>query len=589
MGNSVAILNVEQKRSIAASIREEYESNVTKGISDDELKAILTAKYNNIMASSAMESYVNMQKGVQDHQRRKSSKLLTVVRRMSGAVNTTENSGDSLNKSPSSRRPSETTRRSSVNLANVAALAKQASINATRRGSSERNPSESSLNRQPSTRAKTPNAEFKTDSTDDLENSTGSLNTNTIPTRRTSATSTSTTSAPLVNESSGKSRRASAELKVTKPFMAGGKSKVEAREVSTTVSRRLSFAPKITSTSTTTATTSATSPNGNSAVLSPTKSITTEGDNEEGGGDGSGEQQVDSWESVVAQSTCSICNKIFPNDKQLDNHVKFSQLHAMKLKELNPAPKGSIQGPIVQDIPEDIGDASVLYTGSKFFWRTRDTLELHIYQHIGSTHKTMEIIPFDFSTHEEMERLYLDMKMIILLMGQELIDKKLNELEQERLVQSASGHGYEMSIIPPLAVRIEEATRAACTSYTLARIQVGIIESEESNSKTEPKHKYKKKLVYTHLLGDDPLVKPTIEFAKLLHHIEPVTVGRKRRTSQDEIAITEANLNVTKVEARRSITAAEANSESVQKAMLFASKSVNENLTAATATTMQSS
>lgn len=48
----------------------------------------------------------------------------------------------------------------------------------------------------------------------------------------------------------------------------------------------------------------------------------------------------------------------------------------------------------------------VLYTGSKFFWRSKHNIDFHIYHHIDAS--VLEIIGYDSATQTELPRLYLD-------------------------------------------------------------------------------------------------------------------------------------------------------------------------------------
>jgi hypothetical protein len=126
------------------------------------------------------------------------------------------------------------------------------------------------------------------------------------------------------------------------------------------------------------------------------------------------EAAVDSWESVTTQPFCDICKMAFKSQTFLERHVKYSNLHLDNVKRLEEGDTSNICSQLPAQITEEHmmkkqeegTHYRLLYSGSKFYWRSQDTIELDIYHHFIS--KAIEIIPYLAHKQKELNRIYLD-------------------------------------------------------------------------------------------------------------------------------------------------------------------------------------
>jgi len=74
----------------------------------------------------------------------------------------------------------------------------------------------------------------------------------------------------------------------------------------------------------------------------------------------------------------------------------------------------------------------VVYQGSKFFWRTRNTVDVTIVNHTNSN--TTEIICYEPTIDAEATRIYLDSSMLRVKIDQEVEDAVANYAKQHNIV-----------------------------------------------------------------------------------------------------------------------------------------------------------
>ena len=67
---------------------------------------------------------------------------------------------------------------------------------------------------------------------------------------------------------------------------------------------------------------------------------------------------------------------------------------------------------------------SVVFEGAKFFWRTRNTVDILIIEH--KTHEIFELIVYDPSFDVEAPRIYIDSKTLMSRVDNEEIESKLS-------------------------------------------------------------------------------------------------------------------------------------------------------------------
>jgi hypothetical protein len=131
---------------------------------------------------------------------------------------------------------------------------------------------------------------------------------------------------------------------------------------------------------------------------------------------------VDSWDSVTQQPFCEICKMAFKSLAFLDRHIKFSSLHQENVKRLSdgdttvhssPIPKSGIsEEDMVAVTKQEEGiHYRLLYSGSKFYWRCQQTIDVDIYHHFLP--HVIEIIPYHSGKQKELPRIYLDYELVL--------------------------------------------------------------------------------------------------------------------------------------------------------------------------------
>lgn len=233
---------------------------------------------------------------------------------------------------------------------------------------------------------------------------------------------------------------------------------------------------------------------------------------------------MDSWDSVSDQPYCNICCMAFKSVSFLERHVKYSDLHSRNIKQkeiLMP------QSPLLEMKNEAVEREGhhykLLYNGSKLFWRSQETLDIHVYHHIVPN--CVEVISFHVKNHKELNRIYIDLTSLEATLQVEISLKCAQEREKLAKDKFAS--------IDHAAI-FADVQRKLITSYILAHLN---------------------------LAGDG------IEFATdtvgvLLTAppaVMPLSVKRRRRTNSEEIETTIKDLQ----EDRNALCVATAKAERV--------------------------
>lgn len=226
---------------------------------------------------------------------------------------------------------------------------------------------------------------------------------------------------------------------------------------------------------------------------------------------------VDSWDSVSAQPSCIICGMVFPSIQKLNTHTKYSEVHQINLKKLsNPEPQPvEVPKPTGPKAQEEVSSrCKLLYSGSKLFWRTQDTYDIHIYLHNNTD--CIELIPFEGKRNAEYDRLYFSESKLVKCIGEENIHEKVSEKKKE-----AASQKFVRSL-PPDSVLFEEEKRLAISTYLLSRIKVA---DEKKDLKLPGKG-----LDFTpDVAADSPLLD------KVPDDVTPVFVPRRRHSTEAEI------------------------------------------------------
>lgn len=248
------------------------------------------------------------------------------------------------------------------------------------------------------------------------------------------------------------------------------------------------------------------------------------------------EETIDSWDSVTQQPFCDTCQMAFKSLAFLDRHVKYSDLHMKnvdrknkkdeKVPEVQKMPSLDEEPPVPATMSAKI-EAQVegthfklLYTGSKFFWRTQKNIDIDIYLHVLP--HVIEVISFDPVKHKEATRIYLNYVIIqdtLELLVARDYEEKIKELTQDRF----------FSLDDEAALRDKLLVQRVIT-YILQRLQL-----DSSGTHGE--------VLYVALSGDADLKSALMTSAPA--SLVPVSLTRRRRTSTEEI---EATINSIKIE-----------------------------------------
>uniref|UniRef100_A0A7S3H489 Uncharacterized protein n=1 Tax=Spumella elongata TaxID=89044 RepID=A0A7S3H489_9STRA len=242
------------------------------------------------------------------------------------------------------------------------------------------------------------------------------------------------------------------------------------------------------------------------------------------------EDVVDSWDSVTHQPFCTTCQMAFKSQDFLDRHVKFSDLHAKNLEKAkgviavdkNPITSTDAGVGMVQQSQVEGVHYKLLYTGSKFFWRTQMNIEIDMYLHLLPY--VIEVISFDPIKDHEATRIYLNyytiQSTLEKLVSSDLEAAKLKELAEQRF----HSHGEEAE-----SVLREHLLLQRVVTYILQRLQL-----DTTGGAGE--------LMYVEEYGDGDLKSPLLTDAPLA--LVPVSLTRRRHTTAGEIESTINNIAV---------------------------------------------
>lgn len=181
-----------------------------------------------------------------------------------------------------------------------------------------------------------------------------------------------------------------------------------------------------------------------------------------------GELKVDTWESVTIQPTCAICKMAFTSEAKKEQHIKFSEVHAINLKQLNSAnlpPLEEEAAVIIEDV-----NTSLIYAGHKLFWKTRMNVDIHLFMHVkeDTSKSVLEVVLYDSSPdkQQELPRIYLKLNVITSAIKDEDIESKLADIKKNRPVEELASMDKSTKEI----VLREEARRAVISSFILPRL-----------------------------------------------------------------------------------------------------------------------
>jgi hypothetical protein len=243
---------------------------------------------------------------------------------------------------------------------------------------------------------------------------------------------------------------------------------------------------------------------------------------------------VDSWDSVSTQPYCDICKMAFKNKAFLERHVKYSSLHIQNektakaalgendIEEKNSDNNGPENQPQHTPPPlpeldeqkqpeqEEGRDYRLLYSGSKFYWRTQHTVDFDIYHHFAT--KTIEIVPHNNTHQKEMNRIYINYESACQLVAHSVdveVENKVKAIVNDRFAKQ-----------PDLEAIREDVLVQKMVTYLLSRLH---FEADDGHGKAK-----------ITALSQDAF--PT-EFLHAEHPegLIPIKVTRRRRSTAEEI------------------------------------------------------
>lgn len=268
------------------------------------------------------------------------------------------------------------------------------------------------------------------------------------------------------------------------------------------------------------------------------------------------EAVVDHWDSVTTQPFCNICQMAFKSENFLQRHIKFSDLHTQNVKKLEASGGVAAKAAVVDEKAEPVAPVlqaelipsinkqidgvhfRLLYTGSKFFWRSQDNVDLHIYHHLLP--HTIEVISYDTTRDREMNRIYLDYTCL----------------------WDNARHHYHNTSRDQRPLLDEESKRNVLTTYLLQRLQIETpasppIKAENADATEDAPKVILPEMAFVTLAGDEHNRSPILEHPPVV--LIPVVVTRRRRTNAEEIEATISHL----ADDRKALTEATGRAEKV--------------------------
>lgn len=171
-----------------------------------------------------------------------------------------------------------------------------------------------------------------------------------------------------------------------------------------------------------------------------------------------------------------------------------------------------------------------LYSGTKFFWRTKDNIDIHIYLH--AICDTVEVIPFDVERHKELNRSYLS--HFILLSYIEKDAHNSVEDRKKKLIEEKKADKFNKTVLPPDEVMLEEAKRMVLVTHILDRLQ---IQTGPPKQLTYVPNSISHNPAASNMLlaCDTNVVEKPALLTDIPSILEPVNLTRRRRSNAEDV------------------------------------------------------
>ena len=261
----------------------------------------------------------------------------------------------------------------------------------------------------------------------------------------------------------------------------------------------------------------------------------------------------DSWDSVSQLPFCTVCQMAFKSLSVLDRHIKYSDMHLKAVKKLEDEANNtaSSEGDGGAKLPEPAKpvprqvegqDYKLLYTGTKFFWRSQDNVDLSFFHHLACS--VIEIVPFDVYKGKELERLYFDLYKIHNTIDPE-VETKLEQLRVDFKEKNKTDK-FQSQVFPEDQERAQ-LTRVAITTFLLTRLHFQQVVPDKPQAQIT--------FIHSSLPSANPEQSPLITNPPSL--LVPVTVVHRRNTSTEEVKQKLNELEIDQKALRASINKAE--------------------------------
>lgn len=235
----------------------------------------------------------------------------------------------------------------------------------------------------------------------------------------------------------------------------------------------------------------------------------------------------DHWDSVSQMPYCKYCKMAFKSEGLLQRHIKYSELHKKTMATLGDVAEGlEVSSTSVPTSPQKSSiktstqvegkDYKLLYFGSKFFWRTQDNIDLSFFHHVLCD--AIEIVPFDVYKNRGLDRVYLDMPLMLELVAGSTVK---SSPEEKRSSSKFSK--------PPSSRDTDEDTRKALTTAILARLHLHDKVPASDGPTAEPNRLIKYLSAATDAKDKNPLLE------KPPGALIPIMVVHRRNTSAEEV------------------------------------------------------
>lgn len=257
------------------------------------------------------------------------------------------------------------------------------------------------------------------------------------------------------------------------------------------------------------------------------------------GGQEAPPKNADVWDSVKEQPTCVICKMIFPSISKLDTHLKYSELHIRNVADLEKAKQVAAPEEEVKPIESKAPCVRCreLYSGSKFYWRTKDNIDFSLYLHLAEN--CIEVIPYKSATDDELPRLYFDERLIVDYITEDVIR---NNVEEKKLTLPID------QPLPSDDLLYENERRIAVSSHLVARL---VLTEQTDDTGTKKLITYNFTAPIHNAEAQNPLL--SVPPQTLI----PVKVVRRRLSNSDEIATVLNEVSQMSADLEKSTQAAE--------------------------------